>query len=365
MTYIKVKGFKIFQDKKPPYRDRCYHRKTGLKIDLDLAPLGTAAFFAECAKIEAASSAIATKGVKAGTLGALMENYFRQEHFANLADRTKSDYRKVAGFLDNIRDTPLHIIDTPLLTGIHDRATAKIGWRQANYLRTFIYEICRFGIPAGLVEKNFAADVIPKPRPKGLKNANRPWTFEELAFVLENAPPHIAAAVRLMGNTGLDPSDALKLRRDAISDGIIWASRGKTGADAPIPIGEALKAGFAAAPAHDAITILASTKGTPWTYNGFSTVWHRWRQKEVEAGHLPADLTLKGLRHTVSTVLRQSGVPLRQIADLLGQKTESMAAWYSKDANLAERNRGTVIILDAENERQTKSVKLNQKNVKP
>lgn len=359
MTHVKVKGFKIFRDKKPPFALRCYHRKTGLKVDLSRAPIGSAAFLAECAKIVAAADAIEAKGTRAGTLGALIENYFRQEHFANLADRTKRDYRKVSRFVDNIRDTPLHMVDTPLLTAIHDRAAVKIGWRQANYLRTFLFEICRFGIPAGLIGQNFAAGVIPKPRPKGLKKANRPWTAEELDFVLSNAPAHIAAVIAILANTGMDPSDALRLRKDAIADGVIWLTRGKSGVNAPVPVGKNIQAALDAAPRHNALTILASTEGRPWTYDGFATAWHRWRA--AQAGSIPADLTLKGLRHTVATVLREIGLDLRQIADLLGQRTESMASHYSKDAKLAERNRATVILLDQENERRTKAVKLNEK----
>lgn len=110
---------------------------------------------------------------------------------------------------------------------------------------------------------------------------------------------------------------------------------------------------------------MATIKGTPWTYDGFSTVWHRWRAKQVEAGYIPSDLTLKGLRHTVATILREAGYTPRQIADYLGQKTESMAIHYSRDADMAERNRPTASLLDSEIERRTKNVKPFPKTVKP
>ena len=42
MTYIRVSGFKIFKDRHG--KQRCYHRKTGIKIDLERAPIGSAAF---------------------------------------------------------------------------------------------------------------------------------------------------------------------------------------------------------------------------------------------------------------------------------------------------------------------------------
>ncbi|WP_255731464.1 phage portal protein [Phaeobacter sp. B1627] len=55
----------------------------------------------------------------------------------------------------------------------------------------------------------------------------------------------------------------------------------------------------------------------------------------------------------------------RQIADLLGQKTPSMARHYSRSANLADRNRITMETLELENERRSQVVKPISKIVKP
>ena len=363
MTIIRVKGFKIFADRHG--KARCYHRATGHKIDLDKAQIGSAAFFAECEKIRALSEALKAKEPRAGTLGGIIAVYFAEDHFKNLSDRTRRDYRKCAAFIEKIRDTPVHVIDTPLVAGIHQAAAGKIGWRQANMLRTFLSEVFRHCVPKGLISANFAEAVIVKPRPRDLAYANRPWTDAERAMVLGLAPAHIRVALALMANTGLDPSDALHLRRDAIANGVIWARRGKTGQEVPLPIAPTLQAAFDAAPKHDALTVLANTSGLPWTYNGFSTVWHRFKAKQVEAGKIPADLTLKGLRHTVATVLREAGVHPREIADLLGQKTESMAQHYSRNARMADSNRKTIETLEAETERRTKVVKPFPKSVKP
>ncbi len=342
--------------------------RTGCKANLQVltlerAPIGSAEFFAECEKIRAIAEGMKAKAPKAGTLGGIIATYYAEDHFKNLSERTRADYRKCAAFLDKIRDTPVHVIDTPLVAGIHDKAAVKIGWRQANMLRTFLSEVFRHNIPKGLISANFAEAVIPKPRPRGKAYANRPWTSEEVSTVLSLASPQIRAAVALMANTGLDPSDALHLRRDAIADGVIYAKRGKTGQEVPLPIGKTLRSALNQAPTHNAMTVLANASGLPWTYNGFSTMWYRFKKKHSEA--IPADLTLKGLRHTVATVLREEGVHPRKIADLLGQKTESMAQHYSRNARLAESNRETVEIFEVENERRSKVVKPFPKSVKP
>lgn len=363
MSRVRVKGFKIFRDRHG--RMRCYHRKTGHKIDLLRCPLGSAGFFAECEKITAIAEAQKARAPRVGTLGGLMAHYFGTDHFTELADATRRDYRKCADFLKPIANTPVHLINTPLVAGIHDRAAQKIGWRRANMVRTFLGQVFRFAIPKGLIDRDYAVGVIPKPRPKDRPYANRPWTQEERAVVLDRTAPHVRVAIALIMNTGLDPSDALKLTRHQIDGNTIWGERGKTDEEIAIPIGPTLRRALDAAPVHDAVTILANSKCKPWTYNGFSTVWHRFKMKLEAEGVVQPGLTLKGLRHTVATTLREAGLEERQIADLLGQRTPAMARHYSRSANLAERNRLTMETLEKENERRSKVVKPFLKTVKP
>ena len=93
----------------------------------------------------------------------------------------------------------------------------------------------------------------------------------------------------------------------------------------------------------------------------------RERRVNVNMGvHACGDgLTLKGLRHTVATTLREAGLDERRIADLLGQKTLSMARHYSRSANLAAKNRETMATLETENARRARIVKPSAKSVKP
>ncbi|MDD9723529.1 tyrosine-type recombinase/integrase [Sulfitobacter sp. PR48] len=189
--------------------------------------------------------------------------------------------------------------------------------------------------------------------------------MEERDIVLSRAKPHVRVALALMINTGLDPSDALKLRKDQIDGDTIWGVRGKTGEQVAIPVSPTLQAALDSIPAHEAATVLASSQGGPWTYNGFSTVWHRFKTALENEGLIKKGLTLKGLRHTVATTLREAGLDERRIADLLGQKTPSMARHYSRSANLADKNRETMATLEEDNRRRAESVKPLQKSVKP
>ena len=150
-----------------------------------------------------------------------------------------------------------------------------------------------------------------------------------------------------MANAGLDPSDAIRLLRDAKGDGVLHGFRGKTKSEIAVPIGRRLKAALAEAPEHMAITLLVSSKGRPWTYDGLSTAFQRLKARLEKAGKIAPGLTMKGLRHPVATTLREAGLDDRTIADLLGQKTTSVEA------------------LDEANEKRTDVVKPFPKNVKP
>lgn len=363
MTHIRVKGFKIFIDRYGHMR--CYHRETRHKIDLIKMPIGTAAFFAECAKISAIEHAKEEIHARPGTLGNLMAHFAGHDHFANLSPATQRDYRWCSSYLKAIGYVPVHSLDTPMIAGIHDQASTKHGWRRGNYILTYLRQVFKYALPNGLIKNNPALGVIPKKRPKNAAYANRPWSIAEERIVLAAASPALRVALALMANTGLDPSDAIRLQRTTISGETVYGLRGKTQVKVAVPIGDRLRAALAAAPVHDATTILASTYGRPWTYDGLSSAFHRLKRKLEETNEIAPGLTMKGLRHTVATTLREAGVDDRRIADLLGQKTTSMAGHYSRSADLAAKNQNTIRTLDKANEQRTEVVKPFPKAVKP
>jgi integrase len=119
-----------------------------------------------------------------------------------------------------------------------------------------------------------------------------------------------------------------------------------------------LKEILATAPAHNAITLCANSRGRPWTSGGFRASWRTFQQDLLRDGRIGPGLTLYGLRHTVAVILRECGFDERTIADALGQKTIEMARHYSRGADLRPKMRGVAAAFDREvNERRTKVVK--------
>ncbi|KAB0572627.1 tyrosine-type recombinase/integrase [Brucella pituitosa] len=356
MAIVRVKGFQIWQDKKLPYKWRCRHRKTGTMIDTVKFPLGSLSFLAECSRIQA----LLDKGEnsKPGTLGMLISRYRAGVSFQDLALRTKADYQRIFDYLQPIADTPIDRFTPPLVVKIRDKAAEKHGRRFGNYVKTVMALTFAWGLERGYVKINPALNIKGIRRPKGTADANRPWTDAERHAVLEALPSHMALPMILMMYCGLDPQDALQLSRSSISDGKIDTQRGKTGVAVWLPLPSPVVEALERAPKHTAITVCANSYGRPWTYNGFSTNWAKLKKKLEETGTINPGLTLKGLRHTVATILREMGKDHETIAAMLGHKTEAMAKHYSRRADVSKLMSATVTDLDAEmNRRRTKTVK--------
>lgn len=163
----------------------------------------------------------------------------------------------------------------------------------------------------------------------------------------------------LMMYCRLDPQDALRLPRMAITGNRIDARRGKTGEPVWLPLPSPVTDALTAAPAHNAITLCANSYGRPWTVAGFRASWRPIRQQLESKGCVRLRLTLKGLRHTVETILSEMGYDERTIADMLGQKTIEMARYYSRRADKSRKLTAVIENFDAEvNRRRTQIVKL-------
>ena len=279
MTVVRVKGFQIFKDRHG--RWRCYHRKTRQSIDLTKAPLGSAAFMAECARIGALATSTEPKP---GTLGMLIAAYRGHPAFTDLAPRTRSDYQAVFDYLKPIADTPLVRFDKPLVVRIRDKAAQDKGRKFANDVKARFSGIFGWGSERGYIASNPAAGIKDIRRRKDAPDANRPWADEERDAVLAACPAHILPAIAVMMFTGLGPRDALTLPKGFHKAGEIATKRSKTGEPVFWTCPAPLSAVLSEAPAHDAITLCANSDGKPWTVSGFRASWRPIRTRAGARG---------------------------------------------------------------------------------
>jgi site-specific recombinase XerD len=354
MTNIRLKGFKIFADRHG--KSRCYHRATGIAVDLEKAPLGSEEFFAECSRITALTKA--TLSPRPGTLGMLIIEYRKHDAFTNLAERTRRDYQHIFDYLKPIESTQLANFNRALVVRIRDKASQQHGRRFANYTKAVLSIIFSWGVERGYLQSNAAANLKNIRRPKDLPEANRPWSDEERYAVLDKVPSYMKPAIALMMFTGLGPKDALRLPKSFYRDGEIATRRSKTNEPVFWQAPAELQSILTNAPKHDAITLCANSDGRPWTESGFRASWRPIRVRLEKAGKIGTGLKMYGLRHTVAVILWELGYDERTIADALGQKTIEMARHYAKGADLKPKMRGVVANFDAElNRRRTKTVK--------
>lgn len=351
MTVVRVKGVKHWRDKKTGRR-YSQHRKTGEMIK---QPFGSAEFFVELARLNGLVEM--TPGAKPGTLGMLVGEYRLHASFTDLATRTRADYESKLDYLRPIFDTPLVRFDKALVVRIMDKAAIR-GRRHANYVKAVLSIVFGWAVQRGYMPTNPAAEIKNIRRKRDQPEANRPWSDEEREAVLGAAPAHMLPALALMMFTGLGPKDALRLPRNAYHSGEIATRRSKTGEPVFWPVIQILDAIFSAAPTHDAITLVANSRGRPWTESGFRSSWEPVRKALEQTGRIGPGLTLYGLRRTVAVIYRESGADERTIADALGQKTIEMARHYAKGADLRRKMTGAVADFEREvNARRTRNVK--------
>lgn len=337
MTVVRVKGLKKYRSKGRWYY---YHRDTGSRLKSEL---GTGEFFAELAALE---RRVKRGSARPGTLGALFASYRASPVFADLAASTRRGYLDMINILQPIQEMPLAELTSPFVAGLRDKLSAQRGRRTANFVMAVISVACEHGKEQGLIALNPVKGVKRVRRQRDQPKANRPWTRDECRAALEHLPPQLTLPVALAMFTGLRQGDVLSLKKNAIRNGHIWRVTGKTGQEVSLPVHPDLAAIVAAAPPHDAITLAATTNGTPWTSDGFRASFNK-AMKKIEADErIGAGLTFHGLRHTVGTLLIEAGVELDIVRRWLGQKTLAMAIHYSEQADTSEQMSGAVLKFD-------------------
>jgi integrase len=337
MTIVRVKGVKRYRSKGRWYY---YHRLTGTRLK---AEFGTGEFFAELAALE---RRVKREKALPGTLGMLLASYRASPAFVDLAASTCRGYLKMMDIIRPLEEMPLAELTSPFIAGLRDKLATQRGRRTANFVMAVVSVACEHGKEQGLIAQNPVKGVKRVRRPRGQPKANRPWMRDECRTALDNLPAQLILPVALAMFTGLRQGDVLSLKKNAVREGHIWRVTGKTGQEVSLPVHPRLGAIIASAAPHDAITLTASSNGTPWTSDGFRASFNKAMRRLEGDGKVGTGLTFHGLRHTVGTMLIEAGVELDIVRRWLGQKTLAMAIHYSEGANTAEQMSGAVLKFD-------------------
>lgn len=257
----------------------------------------------------------------------ILDHFEQSRDFADLADRTRKDYRRL------IRVIEAEFGDFPI-SALEDRRTRGefLAWRerlavksrrQADYAFAVLARTLSWAHNRGLVPMN------PCERPGRLYRAERAekvWTdADEQAFHAE-APQHLRLALTLALWTGQRQGDLLRLEWAAYDGGTIRLRQRKTKIRVTIPVGAPLRTALEAALAEYRragkpvpSTILATERGTAWTEAGFRA---SWRKACIKAG--VTGVTFHDLRGTAVTRLAVAGATVPEIAAITGHSLKEV-----------------------------------------
>lgn len=318
-------GFKIYTSKGKRY---CYHRKSGKPIDLIKYPFGSPKFHAKVASFDVPKS---TKGTPF-TLGQLIDQYKAStiEGFGELSTETQKQYNRTFLYLKPLWDDALVSIDPATIMLIRDTVAEERGRHAARICRAVLSVLFAWGIPRGFTKENPCRDIKNIKNKKGHR-PNPPWPHETVVIVFHHAR-HMLPVLAVMYDTGLDLCDAVKLPNKLNENGSFKGYRQKTGKPYHVTL-SSFTVDLLKKKDHSAITLCASSEGTPWKESGFKTMWGRLKTKLVEKGLIDRSITLKGLRHTFGRDMRElAGASKQDVSDGLAN---TIGGHYSAGADMS------------------------------
>jgi integrase len=266
----------------------------------------------------------------------ILDRYLDSADFAELAVRTRADYRAK---LDQIEFK----FGAFPISGLSDKRArsifmdwrdqlAKRSLRQADYTFAVLARVLSWANDRGLIDSN------PCVRGGRLYRGTRAdfvWRDEDEAALLAAASEEIGLALKLAIWTGQRQGDLLKLAWSAYDGAKIRLRQSKTGARVVIPVAAELKAALDTHKRRSPI-ILVNSDGKPWTADGFRSSWSKTCQRVGIVG-----LTFNDLRGTAVTRLAIAGATEAEIASITGHSLSDVrsildAHYLHRDPALAE-----------------------------
>lgn len=270
-----------------------------------------------------------------GTVQALLNAYQLSPYFADKAPRTQADYIKHIRKIESAFGVfPIAALSDRRARGEFLRwrdKLAEASRRQADYTLAVLALVLAWAYDRGDSPAN------PLERPSKTYRADRStqiWGEHDIAAFRAAAPARLRLALDLALWTGQRQGDLIGLTWGNYDGQVIRLRQGKTRRRVVIPVAAELRATLEAAKvARRGLTILATSRGTPWTSDGFRASW----------GKVAVDLdglTFHDLRGTAVTRLAQAGCSVPEIATITGHSLKEVEAildshYLSRDSGLA------------------------------
>jgi integrase len=281
--------------------------------------------------MEAYQSAIATDERKSsvvrhkeGTIGYLVERFYRSAAFTNLAASSQKAYRRI---LDKFARDDGHRLVRDMPKAVAASIIEEIGAARpgmANLTAATLKRLFTYAVKMDMRADN---PFIGIDTYEG--GEHRAWTDREIATYEAKWPigTRQRLAFDLLLFTGQRVGDVAAMRRDDLLGGAIPVKQEKTGADLLLPVHPNLLRSMRAVPADGPAPL--NTDGRPMTKRSIAAVVAR----AADAAGLPRDCKTHGLRKAALTRLAQHGASTHEIRAVGGHKSLSEVERYTESVD--------------------------------
>lgn len=248
----------------------------------------------------------------AGSLGALITEFYGARPFKNLKPSSRNTYRRVLEPLAR-----LHGHRTAMMT--HLQAAKLIGDigankpSMANLTKAVMQNVMKYAVKAGHRPDNPFIGIDPFKT-----GTHHTWTEGELRTFEQRWPlgTRQRLAYSLLLYTSQRVGDVAKMRRADLIAGELHVIQEKTGAELYLPIVPELARAMKAYPAKG-VSLIGREDGRPMTARSLS----EFVASAIEAADLPAKCVPHGLRKAAMRRMAEDGRTEKQIAAVSGHKT--------------------------------------------
>ena len=256
----------------------------------------------------------------AGVFFTLISEYRASSEYLGLRASTRHDYARYLKLIEaEFGDTPLEALADQRIRGDFKAWRDKMAAtpRAADLAWSVLARVLSVAKDRGRIDLN------PCERGGRLYKADRAdllWTDDMIAAAVSSFPKALRWALMLALWTGQRQGDLLRLPWSAYQGGKIRMRQSKTGARVAIPVGLPLRLELEGIPRLSPV-LLTSSRGTPWTGDGFRSSWGKACDSIGVTG-----VTFHDLRGSAVTRLAEAGATVPEIASITGHSLDDVNA---------------------------------------
>lgn len=311
-------------------KERVYFNRPGIpKIALP-GPIYSEAFWIAYHKAlagEPEKPSVGASKTVAGTMNALIAEYYNSSAFTSKAETTRSTYKnQLEAFRKEHGDGPVREIKTKHIDAILGDV-AKKSTAQAHKLKKRLTTLFRLAVKWEYRDDN---PMLNAERVKHETTGYEPWTEADItkfrAHWKEGTPQRTAVDILLF--TGLRRSDAVRIGRQHIQGDRIEIKARKTGAELSIPIHPEFRAVLDTIN-HEHLVFIVTAYGAARSEKAFTN----WIIEAARVAGLPAHRSPHGLRKAACRRLAEAGCSASEIMSITGHRNLAEVETYVRDAN--------------------------------